>query len=83
MLPPVARTRSDVSTGASPISEREAAAVIEAAARFGNDERGATAIEYGLISGLVFLAIVLGIQSYADSMNGVYSAIETAITKAK
>lgn len=83
MLPPVAKARSDISTGESRISKREAAEMIEAAARFGSDERGATAIEYGLIAGLIFLAIVFGIQNYATSMNAVYASIETAITKSK
>lgn len=83
MLPPAARAQSDVSTNVSPISNRKAASVIEAAARFGNDEDGATAIEYALITGLIFLAIVLGIRSYTTSVNGVYASIETAITKPK
>ena len=83
MLPPVARARSDITAGESRISKRETAGMIAAASRFASDEKGATAIEYGLIGGLVFLAIVLGIQNYATSMNGVYASIETAITKSK
>ena len=57
--------------------------MIEAATRFGSSESGATAIEYGLIGGLVFLAVVFGVQNFATSMNGVYASIETAITKSK
>lgn len=51
------------------------------AVRFRNDRSGATAIEYALIGGLVFLAIVTGLQSYASSVDGVYAKIRTAVTQ--
>lgn len=49
--------------------------------RFGRDTRGATAIEYALISGLIFLAIVGALNFYAERMKIMYGKIETAVTK--
>ena len=43
------------------------------------DESGATAIEYGLIAGLIVVAIVAGATSLADSNNANYDRIETNI----
>lgn len=50
--------------------------------RFLNDDRGATAIEYALICGLLFLAIVTALYSYGDSMGGLYKKIGDAISGA-
>ncbi|WP_375409547.1 Flp family type IVb pilin [uncultured Methylobacterium sp.] len=83
MLPPVVMTRSEKSAGKPGISKLEAAGMIGAATRFGRDERGATAIEYALIAGLVFLALVLGVQSYTTNMRAVYTVIEAAVTSSK
>ena len=47
--------------------------------RFLDDENGATAIEYGLIIGLVFLAIVGAIRSYASETGSMYSEIISAM----
>lgn len=38
--------------------------------RFLRDEGGATAIEYGLICALIFLAIVGSINAFANAQNG-------------
>ena len=32
-----------------------------------NDDRGATAVEYGLIIALIFLAMIGGVQTFGDS----------------
>lgn len=48
-------------------------------ARFARDDGGATAIEYGLIIGLVFLAIVSGISLFADSANVMFQRIADTI----
>ncbi|HEX8418048.1 MAG TPA: Flp family type IVb pilin [Methylobacterium sp.] len=48
---------------------------------FGRDARGATAIEYALISGLIFLAIVASLNLFADRMKTMYGVIETAVTR--
>ena len=50
--------------------------------RFLRDERGATAIEYGLICALVFLAIVASIYAFTDEMTVMYGKISTAMQKA-
>jgi len=47
--------------------------------RFLHDESGATAIEYALICGLLFLAIVTALYSYGDSMGVLYKKIGDAI----
>jgi pilus assembly protein Flp/PilA len=44
--------------------------------RFLADERGATAIEYGLILGLMTIALLAGINNFADANNANYEMIE-------
>lgn len=43
------------------------------------DTRGATAVEYGLIMALIFLAIVGSVTSMADANDAVYQDINNAI----
>ncbi|MGE0408530.1 MAG: Flp family type IVb pilin [Amphiplicatus sp.] len=50
-----------------------------AARKFAGDERGATAIEYGLIVALIFLAVVSAIRGYTDSTGDMYSTIADAM----
>ena len=50
--------------------------------RFLTDESGATAIEYGLIAGLIFLAIVSGVHYYTEHTEAMYNRIGDAITGA-
>ncbi|WP_370188748.1 Flp family type IVb pilin [Qipengyuania sp.] len=45
----------------------------------GRDTRGATAVEYGLILALVFLAMVGGIQAFGTSATTMWSNIETSV----
>ncbi len=49
--------------------------------RFAADERGATAIEYGLIVALLFLAIVGAVRNFSQSTNDMYSDIESTLTE--
>jgi pilus assembly protein Flp/PilA len=49
---------------------------------FLNDDRGATAIEYALIVGLIFLAIVTAVTSYTQNTNALYQHISDAVTGA-
>lgn len=42
-------------------------------------ERGATAIEYSLIVGLIFLAIVAAVRNYTASTSDMYSMITSAL----
>jgi pilus assembly protein Flp/PilA len=50
--------------------------------RFGLEERGATAIEYGLIGGLVFLAIVTSVNSFSSEIHALFRTVETAVVDA-
>lgn len=43
------------------------------------DERGATAIEYGLIMALVFLAAVGAIQAFSDNLIAIFTANSEAV----
>jgi pilus assembly protein Flp/PilA len=45
--------------------------------RFVRDERAATAIEYGLICSLLFLAIVGAINTFASSTDTMYAKISS------
>ena len=45
-------------------------------------ERGATAIEYGLIVGLIFLAIIGGLSLFATNENVMYTHISNAVSGA-
>jgi pilus assembly protein Flp/PilA len=51
--------------------------------RFGRDARGSTAIEYGLIVGLVFLALIVGVQAFGTEVVSMFGEIETAVTSAR
>ena len=50
--------------------------------RFLRNERGATAIEYGLIAGLIFLAILAGVNLFAANANTMFGKISTAVSSA-
>jgi len=43
------------------------------------DERGATAVEYGLIAALIVVALLSGLTSVADANDETYQVIEDAI----
>ena len=43
------------------------------------DERGATALEYGLIATGIFLVIVLAVNLYASEMENMYNLIANTI----
>ncbi|MFN3959758.1 MAG: Flp family type IVb pilin [Parvularculaceae bacterium] len=49
--------------------------------RFVRDDSGATAIEYGLIVALIFLAVVTSVNSFADNTNDMYSEITSALSR--
>ncbi len=46
-------------------------------ARFARDQRGATAIEYGLIVALVFLGAAAAIRAYTVQSGQMYSTIQS------
>ncbi len=46
---------------------------------FWQDEEGATAIEYGLIAGLISVAILLTLTSVGDKLDLIFQAISAAL----
>ncbi|HYZ25322.1 MAG TPA: Flp family type IVb pilin [Geminicoccaceae bacterium] len=48
---------------------------MEFIANFAKDESGATAIEYSLILGLVFLAITTAMSNLGDSVAGMFNYV--------
>jgi pilus assembly protein Flp/PilA len=47
--------------------------------RFASDERGATAIEYGLIAAGISVAIIAVVQSLGSSLNTTFTSVSTAL----
>jgi pilus assembly protein Flp/PilA len=50
-----------------------------AARRFVGDDAGATAIEYGLIVSLIFLAIIGAVNGYVNATSEMYSEITSTL----
>lgn len=48
--------------------------------RFKKDESGATAIEYGLIAGIVSIVIISGLVIAGPALQGTFEAIGAALT---
>lgn len=46
------------------------------------DKKGATAVEYGLIVGLVFLGIVSGVALLAGTTTGMWNNVSSEVTTA-
>jgi len=49
--------------------------------RFGNDESGATAIEYGLLAALIAVVIIAAVTTLGTNLSKVFSNIATNIAK--
>ena len=49
-------------------------------ARFAKDESGATAIEYGLIAGLISVVIITVITAIGTKLNAKFTTISTALS---
>jgi len=47
--------------------------------RFSEDENGATAIEYGLIVSLIFVAILGAVRQYTENTSLMYSEISSSL----
>lgn len=47
--------------------------------RFVRDEDGATAIEYGLIVSLIFIAILTAVNGFTAENKNIYAKIENAV----
>ncbi|HEX2256757.1 MAG TPA: Flp family type IVb pilin [Afifellaceae bacterium] len=50
--------------------------------RFVKDESGATAIEYGLIAGLISVVIVTVVTTVGGDLTSVFEAVSTGLKKA-
>lgn len=50
-------------------------------ARFLSDRSGSTAIEYALIGGFIFLAIVVGLTVVGESLNQTFTTVDKAFPK--
>jgi pilus assembly protein Flp/PilA len=50
--------------------------------RFARSESGATAIEYGLIVALIFLAILGGVTAFATNETTMYNHVATVVGNA-
>lgn len=61
------------------VTPPKAAGLRERLKAFGDCERGATAIEYSLICGLIFLAIVAAVRNYTASTSDMYSQINSVL----
>jgi pilus assembly protein Flp/PilA len=44
------------------------------------DQRGATAIEYGLILAMVFLAMIIGVVSVGSANSGMWNYVSQQVT---
>ncbi len=51
-------------------------------ARFANDESGATAIEYGLIAGLLSVIIITTLTTMGSDLKAIYESIEAGLAGA-
>ncbi len=49
---------------------------------FASEESGSTALEYGLIMALIFLAIIGAVTLFTDNFNAVFQAATQAIADA-
>jgi pilus assembly protein Flp/PilA len=48
--------------------------------KFRKDDKGATAIEYGLIAALIAVAIIGGLSTLGTSMNNRFANVATSVT---
>ena len=56
--------------------------LIEMSKQFVKDESGATALEYGLIAGLISLALVAGATTAGAAVNTIFTTIGTKLATA-
>jgi len=47
------------------------------------DERGATAIEYGLIASMIVIAIIAGMNNLANETNDMWTKVSTTMEEAR
>jgi pilus assembly protein Flp/PilA len=69
-----------IGIGTSFLSLRECIMKKNVLARFSRYQRGATAIEYGLIVGLIALGIVTGATALGDGLSQGFTQLSTKVT---
>jgi pilus assembly protein Flp/PilA len=52
-------------------------------ARFGRDERGATAVEYGLLVSLIAVAIIVAVTALGTQLSTLFTNVKTEIDVTK
>ncbi|WP_454695494.1 Flp family type IVb pilin [Achromobacter aegrifaciens] len=52
-------------------------------AQFWNDEDGITALEYGLIAGMVAVALIVAVGTFTGSLKGMFEELGTKLDNAK
>ena len=57
--------------------------VIKFIRKIRKDEKGATAIEYGLIAALIAVAAITAMSQLGDSLSGTFGSVSTCLTKAQ
>ena len=55
---------------------------VKSVARFGRDENGATAIEYGIIVGILAVIIIAAFTTLGGILTDTFDAVATALTPA-
>lgn len=50
--------------------------------KLGRDENGATAVEYGLIVALIFLAMIGAVQGFGNETIKMWTTVSTEVSKA-
>lgn len=72
-------TTPGVTSGSAPCTQRMEHYMKSFITRFKNDESGATAIEYGLIAGLVSVLLVTALVLLGPKLTAVFDKITTAL----
>ncbi|MBC3942250.1 Flp family type IVb pilin [Sphingomonas albertensis] len=57
--------------------------IIRTIARALRQQRGATAIEYGLILALMVIAMIVGLTALANSTTGMWNTVDTKVSAAR
>ncbi len=63
-------------------NRRKTGVVKRTLSRFAGDEGGATSLEYGLIAGLVSMAILSAATSMGDDVNSIFTSLSTDLDAA-
>lgn len=56
---------------------------MEAIKKFVKEDEGATAIEYGLLAGLIALVIILAVTNLGTKINAIFTGVEAKLPAVK